>query len=365
MTSINLYKLAQSSIVDYTDNDVTACVMKEYALKSMYSILSCLNSMNMLRDKSRLIALPDFTFSRNDNRFRAGFPYGSIIYLDTGSIPFILPEFRPNCCGIAMVKLYDVETDVATISTKIQNINQINATFSGDDLRRGNHFIGIYHDVKNDSHYAIIHGSFSFVKSGLNNVPGLYLDKTQYWNNRLRYYNIANSRLPYLLGDDAVEYYDSYVEHEKNTKRLRAQAAEFLFENCNLVFNETHEGFFNINTIVLGAYISNSPFKAPIMLSAESGLPIVEVLNPLSDLPMNLYVCPHGGGYALRHIANGSYNEEENTYRFKYISGTVMIANDLRQLIFDYRQNTDFIWAEKYGFGKIECRLSTKYNFKL
>lgn len=116
---------------------------------------------------------------------------------------------------------------------------------------------------------------------------------------------------------------------------------------------------------MLGAYVKNQPFLAPIMLSAESELSIVQMCQPISDIPYNLYICPHGGGYTLKHIVNGRYDLDTQLYKLKFNNESIMETNDIRKLIYDYRTNTDLIWADTYKFCDVVARFSTIYNFKL
>lgn len=361
---LSIYEKALNSIVDYTNNDVTAHLMKEYAIKGMYNLLSCLDHVGIQGDYTRLFALPDFTFSRNDFRFKAFFPYGSIVHIDAKE-PFIPVGFRPNCCGITMLKLSSADVDIDKIKERIVTLVSNNHDVSTDDLNRGNHFIGLYKNLISDSFYAIIHGSFSFVKSGYKDIPGLYIDKTNYWDKELHIDRINGVEFPYLIGDVAKTYFNAYIEYEKITKELRAHISQHLFPNSRIIFNETHEGFYDMNTITLGSYICSHPFSAPIMLSAESDLSIVNISRPLSDMPYDIYACPHGGGYALTHIVTGMYDQDTQIYKLRFTNDSITETKDIRKLIYDYRTNTDIIWTEQHKFGTVESKYATIYNFKL
>ena len=365
MKKIKTYERAVQSIVDYSTGDITSCLMKEYAIKGMYNLLSCLDDIGIGGEKTKLIALPDFTFSRNDKRYNSFFPYGSIIHIDTPGEIFIPLGFRPNCCGITMLKLTKADEDINKIKARLYTLAKLDLGIASDDLNRGNHFIGIYQNLATSQTYAIIHGSFNFVKSGHNDIPGLYIDKTNYWNDKLCVYNKCDAHFPYLIGDDAALYYNFYIQHEQTTKELRCQIAQHLFPNSAVIFNETHEGFYQHNTITLGAYIKNCPFTAPIMLSAESDLSIINIISPLIDISSNIYACPHGGGYTLKYVIDGLYDFDSHIYKLQFENNAVMETTDIRKLIYDYRTNTDLIWSEYHAFGNIIDRFATVYNLKL
>jgi len=339
--------------------------MKEYAIKGMYKIHSCLNEIGLLGENSKLVALPDFTFSRSDYRFKAGFPYGSLIYIDSKDVPFIPIEFRPNCCGIIFIELSDYQRDIAQITDKLSKIEKQKLNVTSDDLRRGNHFIGIYKNELRQKYYAIIHNSFEFVKIGYGEIPGLYTDKTNYWEGLIKKHSVVNETFSYLIGKPAADYYAAYLEHEKHSKELRIELANYLFEDCAVIFNETHEGFFSMNTIMLGTYAQKAPFTCPIMLSSNDSLPIFEIRKALPTLPDEVFACPHGGGYSILHLASGQYNPTQNIYTVQFQNGAEMTMSDLRKLNFDYRSNTAIIWADTYGFGNVTELLATISNFKI
>jgi hypothetical protein len=365
MDKQQLYEMSVNSIQDYTDHDITATVMKEYAIKGMYKIHSCLNEIGLLGDNSKLVALPDFTFSRSDYRFKAGFPYGSLIFIDSKSTPFIPIDFRPNCCGIIFVGLHDFEYDIEHLTDKIAKIETQGLNITGDDLRRGNHFIGIYRNDSRQKYYAIIHNSFEFVKVGYEEIPGLYIDKTNYWDGRIQKIAVADDEFSYLAEQAATDYYAAYLEHEKHSKALRVELADYLFEGNSVVFNETHEGFFSIDTIMLGSYAQKKPFVCPIMLSSNDSLPLFDIKKPIPSLSNAVFACPHGGGYSILHLNSGSYNASKNLYTVQFRNGAEMTTSDLRKLNYDYRSNTAKIWADTYKFGEVIELLATVRNFKI
>lgn len=363
MERLDIYEYANKNLLDYSGQDSTSNLIKEYAIYGLYNLLSAIDEIGGSVENTRLIALPDFTFSRNEHRWRDGYPYGSIISMDTNNIPFMPLGFRPNCCGITMCKLSGGKINPNEILEKRERLSTLFPDLSKDDLNRGNHFIGIYYDKENSEYYSIIHGSFSFVKFGYQSLPGLYTDKTKYWDNKKHTYRTPYTKFEYLIDDAAIEYYNAFKTYDKITKKNREKIAEFLFEGCNIIFNETHEGLFNEHTIILGAYVMNHPFSCPIMLSSETNLPIVEINKIISDL--GFYACPHGGGYYLTNMKDGHYNSQKSVYEITYTNNAKLITTDIRNLIYTYRTNTDNVWINTFNLGRYTKRLQTIYNFKL
>ena len=363
MDKLSIYEYANKNIIDFTGPDSTADLLKEYAVYGMYNLLSAIDDIGGSVENTKMFALPDFTFSRNEHRWKAGYPYGSVICLDSKKIPFMPLGFRPNCCGITMCKVPYDSINPQVILRKVRELPNLKLDIGSDDLKRGNHFIGTYYDEKKSDYYAVIHGSFSFVKSGYNDLPGLYIDKTDYWDEKKKVFKTKYTSFDFLVDESAIEYYNTFKKFEEITKENRRKITEFLFDGCEIVFNETHEGLFDSQTIALGAYIMNHPYTCPIMLAAESDMPIVEINQTISTLP--LFVCPHGGGYLLTKIKEAHYNATNSNYELIYENNARLITSDIRNLIHTYRTNTDKIWIESYGFGSRKTELKTIYNFKL
>lgn len=365
MDKFEIYKYANNNIIDLTGKDSTSNLLKEYAVYGMYNLLSALDYINGSVENTKMVALPDFTFSRNENRWKAGYPYGSVIKIDSNGIPFIPLGFRPNCCGISMCKIAKRHINPEKIVNKIEHLANLNLDLGEDDLKRGNHFIGIYYDKIGDEYYAIIHGSFNFVKSGYHDLPGLYIDKTPYWNDKKKIFKTDYTSFEFLIDEDAVKYYDLFKNYENITKTLREKITKYIFEDCDILLNETHEGLYDSNTIVLGAYVKAKPYVCPIMLSAETDLPIVNIDKSVPQLPGELYICPHGGGYYLSNVIDGHYDGKTAKYKLTFENNANMITSDIRNLIYTYRTNTDKIWLDQFHFGTTQKRLETVYNFKL
>jgi len=363
MDKNDIYALATRSIHDYTNRDATSIILKEYALMGMCDILSSLDEMDLLGKHTSMFLLPDFTFSRNDLRYKAGFPYGTIIHIDSKNTPYVPLGFRPNCCGITFVKLNSFDETV--IEQKLSNVKKEFRDLYSDDLNRGSHFVGIYADDVSGEKYGLLHGSFNSVKSGVNDIPGLYLDKTNYWDPSIRYYSRQGAKFPYLLGDVALEYYQAYIKHELFTKTMRHTLSKFIFNDSKMIFNETHEGFYDVNTIVLGSYVGRTLFSNPVMLNPNTNLAIVQTEKTIQIGTIPLFVCPHGGGYMINDVVGGSYLSNDAYYKVKYPNNAVMKVDDIRKLIYGYRTDVAKVWTEALGFGKIIKELRPVINYKL
>jgi len=124
-----------------------------------------------------------------------------------------------------------------------------------------------------------------------------------------------------------------------------------------------HEGFWDKHTLLIGGYVSNTPFKCPMMLAPQVGLPIFSVENPITQINDSFYCAPHGGGYGLSNVLTAQSIGKE--YLLNLTSGSKIITNNIIDLPFYYRCNVDALWSDKYSMGKVVHELSPIYNFKI
>ena len=358
---------ALDRFVDFTTRDTASLLAKERALLGLSCLLKACDCHGIPKDDLYLVALPDFTYTRNNNRWKDGFAYGCLIVLPQGepNSPILPLGFRANCCGVTLGSISSA-VGQRDVLQELSGIADSYEKMSSDDMGRGNHFLSVLRERATGEHVVLLHGSFDHVKGDANGYPGLYLERSPHWRSRIQTVTIGDFRFNYLLGQDVQEYANAYIVHEQFTKRMRAMIIKELFPECEIIFNETHEGLFSNTCIVLGAYISERPFSCPIMQTPETDVQLVRVTKCISALanvrlPSDLYVCPHGGGYTLNmsisavEKTNGSYGRAvssvtlENKSRLEctYLSG----------LPFKYRTNVASIWCEALGAGQVVADL--------
>ena len=164
MNKIDFYNMAKEKIIDFSSMDPTAVIAKEQAILGLTRLLICMDSLGIDSKEVGLFALPDFTYTRNMNRWNAGFPCGCIITLGVINPAFIPIDFRPNCCGVIFVKFQEEIKEVSFYVKKYHEYIFSHDEIDKTDFNRGNHFIGIYKDKVNNDYYGLIHSSFTFAK---------------------------------------------------------------------------------------------------------------------------------------------------------------------------------------------------------
>jgi len=359
MNKCDYYSLAIKKFIDFSSNDPTSSIAKEHGIIGLTRLLMCMDSLNLDLEETLFVAMPDFTYTRNPSRWEAGFPYGCIISLGKTSPLFIPIDFRPNCCGVILVKLSgdarDADYYVKRYKELLCKKQEINKT----DFNRRNHFFGVYLDIQNKEYYGLIHGSFSFAKEQL------YVEKNLILGENANTFEAIGSKITYLFGDSAERYYEQYLQLEKKTAHLREEIAEFLFPHSDIVFHKIHEGFLNNNVILLGAYADINSFSCPIMLSAESSLPLVNIEVAIDLMKGEKIFCaPHGGGYSLMNVRSAS-RVSGNEYILEYTNGSKMITDNIIDLPFQYRGNVINVWCNQYKKGHACKELFPLFNFKI
>lgn len=357
------YSKAIHSFIDYSSNDATSTIAREHALFGLSRLISCLNYLGYPYEDVRMIALPDFTYTRNPSRWEAGFPYGCIIHIPQYEIPFVPIDFRPNCCGVTFAEIPTFNESLNDFRNRYFNVIRKYSKVDQKDLNRRNHFFAIYHNMQNNKYYCLLHCSFKFVKHALYSEHNKLLEG-------IKTYNFLSHDFHYLLGKEAEEYYHMYLQLEKETMALRARIIHELFNNAHILFNRTHEGFMGINTYLLGAYADCIKFTYPLMLSPDSNLYVINVNREIELCSRkSIYCAPHGGGYALDSIvsAQSFSNIEGNTeeYILQYPNNCLFLTNNILDMPFNYRNNTVYDWCSKYCIAETKEVLLPIINLKL
>lgn len=356
------YLCALNHFIDYSTGDPTSVLAKEHGIIGITRIMSCMEKLGMDQDKIDLIALPDFTYTRNKLRWNAGFPYGCIVKFGRDLPPFIPLDFRPNCCGVALAVMDTFEETPDILQKKYYEIVLSHSAIDKSDLNRRNHFMGLYYCSENKKYYFLIHGSFNFVKNAL------YFERNKELMSVSKTEIIMDEPFSYLIDYHAKEYYEGYLEHEYLTMYYRDLIIKELFPHAKIVFNQTHEGFYDLHTLLLGAYTDNSPFSCPIMLAPERDLPFISITKPipLKDESI-LYCAPHGGGYSLYEVSSTQRlnNTLHADYILTYPNNSKMLTDNVLDMPFVYRVNTVHHWCDKFHMAHELCRMTPVFNLKI
>lgn len=363
--NVNKYYLdATKNFINYSSDDATATIAREHGLMGLTKLFACLDHMGLPYKETYMIALPDFTFTRNPNRWNSGFPYGCIIILPESGKPFVPIDFRPNCCGVTLAKISPFQISNDLLCKMYYDVLNSYKQIASNDLSNRNHFLGIYIDEETNDFYCLLHCSFNFVKHCLYSEYNDSLSKVDC-------FTFMSSELHYLYGESAQQYYETYTELNKQTLELRKNIVESLFNDVDIIFNRTHEGFMNINTILLGAYADITSFEYPLMLEPDSDLYIIETKKKLKNANADalFYGGPHGGGYTLDSVVSAyttpSLNSWKNEYVLSFSNQCSFITNNILDMPFNYRNNTAEEWCFKRDMASIKKRLRPIINLKL
>jgi hypothetical protein len=350
------YIRALESLVDLSSQDATATIAKENAYLGIMRILTAYRQEGHPDADVRLIGLPDMTMTRNHLRWQAGFSYGCVILMDSALPPLIPIDFRPNCCGVTLAEIDRDNFEFSHVVQKLHDGLDINKEMKTQDLSRGNHFVAVLRT--GGRFFALLHSSFAEVKKDTPARPGLYSEQSAYWSHRTRSVEIGDQTFTYLYGDDAEEYYTVYKKSEAWTKRIRSAVISDLFPCANVVFNETHEGFFDIKTLLLGAYVSHESFDFPLMVAPDVPMTYLHTNKTLKmltgdDSLPELYVSPHGAGYAINDAVSGAVSKVSPTiYEIEFRNRSVMHCTNIQGLMLSYRKDVTDYWCDCFGASK-------------
>ena len=356
------YRLAVSQFYDYSTGDPTAVLAKEHGLIGLTRIITCMQRVGLNPSNVDFLALPDFTYTRSKLRWSAGFPYGCIIRFHESDVPFIPVDFRPNCCGVVFAELPEFNDSALNLQQKYYDIVRSYSAIDSSDFNRRNHFMGMYRCEANSKYYFLLHGSFNFAKKAL------YSEKNKALLRGVQTESILGESFAFLIGPEAQTYYKNYQEYEALTMYYRELITKTLFPYAEILFHRTHEGFNGIHTILLGAYANSKPFNCPVMLAPECDLPLIQINSPINIAGKpTLYCAPHGGGYALGEISAVQRVDDslEGNYILTYPNQSEMLTNNVLDMPFYYRTQTEEFWCNKYHMATEVLRLRPILNLKV
>lgn len=353
------------------------------------------------------IAAPDCTISRNLHRWRNGIGYGGKITWGDGKEPLIFVDTMPNACGMLVGSLDEIPDPIELIQ-RLHDMNESSGEFKIDGIPihwnygTGNHFINVFELFPNPAvsdsidlpQYAfIVHSSPAELKDDNNNRNlGMYYHMSE----NLRFFSDTLETpfgdVHYLVGGNALNYYDFYKWANEFGRKRRYLTGELLFgKNFKLVTDKTHQGMTHMNEVALGCHVFNNSEKELFPLTLRADLPCylmkgvpniheeaMEKLNftgrstkyGLDERLKTANILPHGGGYTFPHIISVPeiFETVEKRRYFSVDLGTgigTLIFETPRELEFAYRGRNVLVQTIDLGLGEIVARMIPHFALKI
>ncbi len=353
--------------------------------------LHCLQERLGVEPDATFVATPDMTISRNITRWQSGFGYGGKISWGDGGNDALVLDTKPNVCGMLvgsieeMPEIPDLIRRMAKMTADPPEIDGLPIKW---DFAKGNHFIDIcvidpiVPDLNLPKYAFVLHAAGGELRSETSHGPGLYWDFSDELMARCDKLETPFGPLHYLSGEYAESYMEFYRYADEFAKRRRLLAAERLFDEFDLIANETHQGLINKNEAILGCHhIDLDADKLyPLMLRSDipgyllRGKPNfsdttidalgfrgrAEELGVLHRLT-NANLLPHGAGYTLPHILDVTRVIEESGIRY-FECDTVNdrgreVISHPRDVPHDYRGRSVVLATMELDLGEMVAKL--------
>lgn len=264
----------------------------------MSRVLSAIDKLAM-GGTARFYLSPDFTITRQPERWASGFAYGGVLDIIT-SRQIVFPETRPNTCGMCVGRLCRRISQDAFV----RRLLDVRSKCPGLewDYGRRNHFVNVYESAESGSQVFVIHGCLSRQKADTKESPGLYIDRSEYWSQKALTIDTPVGPLAVLIDEDADEFWRNYQKCEQESKRSRLQLADELFGSFELITNEAHEGMSRRDQYVSGCYCARTTSSIfPVLTTVSSpGYLVSARPHARESLPRHsIGIVPHGTGYDL------------------------------------------------------------------
>lgn len=282
--------------------DVSAKLASQNLLWGMARTLQALRKIDS-RAEIRFIASPDFTITRSQARWGSGFAYGGLTHFKC-SEPVVLVELRPNTCGTLFARI-EKEANYAKLRNRIVTYRSTQQQLEWDYGRK-NHFINLYQENE-ETAYVLVHGCPKELKADTDERPGLYFDRSPYWQARITTIETDFGECFLLVGGAATEFLDMYQQAEMSSLMGREKVATDIFDEITILSNETHEGMHGDKLYFQGCHICpNFESQYPLMTALGEPLYIVTASpsaacnKRLAEINSDiLSLLPHGTGYDL------------------------------------------------------------------
>ncbi len=300
-------------IHDYSCGDI----LSKLAYRRMWSGLQNLSwalEKEGLDPNVDAIYWPEFSITRNRNRWNEGFSYGAFVCWNPTETPFVPISIRPNACGTLIALIPRISySELLEIIVSWKNsayFEKSHTKLAPNDLSHRNHFVAFGSSPSfSRNTLAIVHTCPSYLKKPDSTRFGLYPNKTSQLNSIAKIIGDKNAILRYIIGDEANLYLKEFFEAEEISKYSRVGLIEsILGQKVKILANETHQGI-GSNYFYLGCSLDPT---SGIILGNDEGAPSYFITDFLSlkqilrksDSALriadvaNSRVCPHGLGVA-------------------------------------------------------------------
>jgi len=311
------------------------------------------------------VTLPDFSVTRNERRFVAGYCNGSFLSWKNTNTPFLPIDVLPDCCGTLLAKVRGpFSPDI--VSSRLSSLRLESSTISGIpiewDIGRKNHFCSFY-EASDKSVYCIVHSAFPERKGDSESSFGLYWHYSHLLQKMSTVLQTPFGKAVFLQDHAVEEFLSMYWTWEAYSKKKREILLSKLVDEYDIMTNATHLGFFGTSAVGIGCYAMDAP-ESIFPLTTRLGGPAMLLAphQPAICGKIPAWIIPHGTGSSLlpatsRSIdANGFINATMGRSRFSslkindHISGNLDVQN---------------IGLQRCGLFKIVAELAPILEIKL
>ena len=262
------------------------------------------------------------------------------------------------------------------------------------DFGKSNHFIDLFQverlaDVDFPPYVFMMHFAGGELRSETQHGPGLYWERSATWQERMQVFQTPFGPLRVLQGDDAYAYLDFYRYVDSFVQRRRLYAADRLFDEYDLINNDSHQGLIHLNQIVLGCYrFTDTETIYPIGLRPDlpaylmRGRPnlspqVIENLGfekraqrlGVYDHLAQANLLPHGGGYVFPHIQDVVDVHGIGGERYYEVELTTGAGNQIilgvRDVPYEYRGRQVVTRTVELNMAELVARLIPIYILKV
>jgi len=312
-------------IIDFSSDDAFARLAR-LNMQAGLANLSLALEREGLSPQVSAIFWPEFSITRNRDRWAEGFAYGALIVWQPTDIPFVPLSVRPNGCGVLLAAVPEMSREeiFSLISSFQQSdfFSDPNVVLRPGDLSHSNHFL-LFGKAAAFAGLTLIvaHTCPSVLKEPSASYSGLYLGTDSPLLRLSKKLEHNGVPFHYLVGQAAQDYLETFARAEDICLSARVSLVERIVKkDISVLLNDTHQGI-RSHYVMLGCS-EVKEYGLILGNDSDTSCRLIAGVPPLGQVlrvqqkkarvkeAEQLRICPHGLGITAADSRNLALNTD-------------------------------------------------------
>ncbi len=199
---------------------------------------------------------------------------------------------------------------------------------------------------------------------------GIYYTRSKILKTKIKTAFTEFGQIVYLAGNDAIKFYSAVKLYDNYSKLKRQYIMTRILPDHDLISNENHLTFRDMNTVQLGCY-------SPVLGESRQNTTLLPItcgprrkaylVNPTGFISLNgdqINIIPHGSGNRINPFDDLDYNEDTHVITLKFGS-TISNYDSVEHIMNGYNTSNSIRNENFHNLYSIRHTLQPRYEFKL